>query len=277
MDRQSLAGRTAVITGAARGLGRECALRFAAEGADLLLLDIAADLDGVGYPLGTRAQLDHTAALCEAHGSAVVAVAADVRDPAGVTDAVGQALARFHGVDVLVNNAGIATPSGVPLHEFGEEDWALMLDVDLSGAWRMIKAVVPVMIEQRSGSIVNVSSTAGLVGYRHFAGYVAAKHGLIGLTRAAALDYAPHRIRVNALCPGSVRDNPLVEGRMLVEIARSLELPAADHEEIFLRDQPMNALIESSDIAGAALWLAGDDSRQVTGTVVTVDGGFSSR
>jgi NAD(P)-dependent dehydrogenase (short-subunit alcohol dehydrogenase family) len=133
------------------------------------------------------------------------------------------------------------------------------------------------MIDQRCGSIINVASTAGLVGYRHFAGYVAAKHGLIGLTKSAALDYAPFRVRVNALCPGSVRDDPLVEGRMLAEIARSLHLPAGDHEDIFLRDQPMNALIEPADIAGAAVWLAGDDSRQVTGSVITVDGGFTSR
>ncbi|MGW5863083.1 mycofactocin-coupled SDR family oxidoreductase [Streptomyces sp. NPDC055239] len=273
----SLEGKTVVITGAARGLGRECAVRFAREGADLALLDIAGDLDGVGYPLGSRSQLAHTAELCEQQGSAVTAAAVDVRDTAQVETAVKEALARFDTVDVLVNNAGIAAPSGVVLHEISEPDWSLMLDVDLSGAWRMIKAVAPAMTEQKSGSIINISSTAGLVGYRNFSGYVTAKHGLIGLTKAAALDYAPHRIRVNALCPGSVRDNPLVEGRMLVEIARSLDVPTGEYEGLFLRDQPMNALIESSDIAGAALWLAGDDSRQVTGSVITVDGGFTSR
>ncbi|MFD7453907.1 mycofactocin-coupled SDR family oxidoreductase [Kitasatospora sp. NPDC059827] len=272
-----LTDRTAVITGAARGLGRACALRFAREGADLVLLDLAGDLDGVDYPLGSRSQLDHTAELCEEHGSAVVTAAVDLRDPAGVQEAVGRALERFHRIDVLVNNAGIAAPSGRPVHETSERDWALMLDVNLSGAWRMIRAVAPGMVEQGSGSIINVSSTAGLVGYRYFAGYVAAKHGLIGLTKAAALDYAPHRIRVNALCPGSVRDDPLVEGRMLTEIARSLDLPADGHEEAFLRDQPMNALVEPADVAGAALWLAGDDSRRVTGTVLTVDGGFVTR
>ncbi|MBK3562591.1 SDR family oxidoreductase [Streptomyces sp. MBT62] len=273
----SLEGKTVVITGAARGLGRECAVRFADEGADLALLDIAGDLDGIGYPLGSRSQLDHTAELCEQRGSAVAVAAVDVRDEAQVEAAVREALARFHTIDVLVNNAGIAAPSGVVLHEISEPDWSLMLDVDLSGTWRMIKAVAPAMVGQKSGSIINVSSTAGLVGYRNFSGYVTAKHGLIGLTKAAALDYAPHRVRVNALCPGSVRDNPLVEGRMLAEIARALDVPAGEYEDIFLRDQPMNALIESSDIAGAATWLAGDDSRQVTGSVITVDGGFTSR
>lgn len=272
-----LEGKTAIITGAARGIGRECAVRFAREGADLALLDIAADLPGVGYPLGSREQLEHTAKLCEREGAAVITARTDVRDPAAVRSAVDAALDRFGTVDVLVNNAGIAAPSGSPVHEIEESDWALMLDVDLSGAWRTTKAVAPVMVARRSGSIVNVASTAGLVGYRDFAAYVAAKHGLVGLTRAAALDYAPHRVRVNALCPGSVRDDPVAEGRMLVEIARSLRLPAERHEEFFLRDQPMNALVEASDVAGAAVWLAGDDAARVTGAVLTVDAGFTVR
>ncbi|QKW35627.1 mycofactocin-coupled SDR family oxidoreductase [Actinomadura sp. NAK00032] len=273
----ALAGRTVILTGAARGIGRECAVRFAREGADLALLDIAADLPGVGYPLGSREQLDHTAELCEREGAAVLSAAVDVRDPAAVGAAVDTALDRFGTVDVLVNNAGIAAPSGAPVHEIAEPDWALMLDVDLSGAWRMTKAVAPVMVARRSGSIVNVASTAGLVGYRDFAAYVTAKHGLVGLTRAAALDYAPHRVRVNALCPGSVRDDPLVEGRMLAEIARSLRLPDDGYEELFLRDQPMNALVEPADVAAAALWLAGDDAVRVTGAVLTVDAGFTVR
>ncbi|MFI5930585.1 SDR family oxidoreductase [Actinoplanes sp. NPDC051494] len=272
-----LAGKTAIITGAARGLGRACALRFAGEGADLLLLDITRDLADVPYPLGSAGQLDHTAALCERAGAATVTAAVDVRDARQCALAVDRALDRFGTVDVLVNNAGIASPSGKITHDITEREWSLMLDVDLSGAWRMMKAVAPVMVGRRSGSIINVSSTAGTVGYRHFASYVAAKHGLIGLSRAAALDYAPMRVRVNALCPGSVRDDPVLEGRMLGEIARSLEVPVAEHERIFVRDQPMNALIEPSDIANAALWLAADDSRQVTGSVLTVDGGFTSR
>ncbi|MFB7300044.1 SDR family oxidoreductase [Streptomyces rubiginosohelvolus] len=274
--RGALDGRTVLITGAARGLGRACALRFAREGASLVLLDIGGNDEGVPYPLGSAAQLAATAGRCEEQGAAVLPVSADVRDSTAVADAVEQALDRFGAVDVLVNNAGIAAPSGKAVHEITDAEWELMLDTDLSGAWRMMRAVLPGMVARRHGSIVNISSTAGLVGYRHFAGYVAAKHGLIGLTKAAALDYAPHRIRVNALCPGSVHDDPTVDGRMLSEIARSLHVPVKDHEEIFLRSQPMNALIDPADVAGAALWLAGDDSPQVTGSVLTVDGGFTA-
>ncbi|SDT44389.1 NAD(P)-dependent dehydrogenase, short-chain alcohol dehydrogenase family [Streptomyces sp. TLI_053] len=272
-----LQGMTAVVTGAARGLGRACAVRFAEEGADLVLVDIGGQLPGVPYPLGTENQLGHTADLCRERGAAVLTESADVRDLDACAAVAEQALERFGAVQVLVNGAGIAAPSGKATHEISGDEWQLMIDTDLTGAWHMIKAFAPAMVARREGSIVNVSSTAGLVGYRNFAGYVAAKHGLIGLTKAAALDYAPYRVRVNALCPGSVRDDPLVEGRMLAEIARSLEVAVEEHEEVFTRAQPMNRLIEPQDIAGAALWLAGRDSFQVTGTTLTVDGGFVAK
>ncbi|MCK2244591.1 MULTISPECIES: SDR family oxidoreductase [unclassified Crossiella] len=272
-----LAGQAVLITGAARGLGRATALACAREGADLVLTDVCADLPGVPYLLGTTSQLDHTAALCRAQGAAVLTTPLDVRDGDQVRAAVALAQDRFERLDVVVNNAGIAAPSGRPVHEITEEEWALMLDVDLSGAWRVIRAVGAAMAAQRSGSIVNIASTAGLVGYRHFAGYVAAKHGLIGLTKAAALDLAPAKVRVNAVCPGSVRDDAAVEGRMLAEIARSLDVPLAEHESAFLAAQPMNALVEPEDVAGAVVYLASAESRQVTGSVLTVDGGFSAR
>jgi NAD(P)-dependent dehydrogenase (short-subunit alcohol dehydrogenase family) len=272
-----LSGKTAIITGAARGVGRACAVAFAREGADLVLLDLGTDLPGVPYPLGSASQLAHTADACREHGAAVLTRLADVRDLAALQATVDDAYLRFGRVDTVVNNAGIAAPSGKTTDEITEDEWQLMIDVDLSGAWRMTKAVGKLMTAQRAGSIVNVASTAGLVGYRHFAGYVAAKHGIVGLTKASALDYAPVKVRVNALCPGSIRDDPAVEGRMLSEIARSLEVPVAEHEQTFLQAQPMNALIEPADVAAAAVWLASDESRQVTGSVLAVDGGFSAR
>ena len=272
-----LQGKTAIITGAARGLGRACAVAFACEGADLTLVDVAGQLPGVPYPLGSESQLEHTAELCRQAGAAVIVRQADVRDLSALEEAAADTQERFGSIDILVNNAGIAAPSGKAAHEIDEAEWHLMIDVDLSGAWRAIRAVGGRMLRQRSGSIINIASTAGLVGYRYFAGYVAAKHGLVGLTKAVALDYAPHKVRVNALCPGSVRDDAGVEGRMLSEIARSLDVPVAEHEETFIQMQPMNALIEPDDIARAALWLAGDESRQMTGSVLTIDGGFTAR
>lgn len=272
-----LHGKSVLITGAARGLGRATAVACAAEGADLTLLDICADLPGVPYPLGTAGQLEHTAALCREAGAAVLTTTADIRDLRAVRGAVTRAEDRFGRIDVAVNNAGIAAPSGRPVHEIDEDEWSLMIDVDLSGAWRVIREVGKAMSARRGGSIVNVASTAGLVGYRHFAGYVAAKHAVVGLTKAAALDYAPTKVRVNAVCPGSVRDDTRAEGRMLAEIARALEVPVHEHEKTFVEAQPMNALIEPEDIAAAVVFLASDESRQITGSVLTVDGGFSVR
>lgn len=272
-----LAGKRALITGAARGIGRACAVAFAREGADLVLVDLCADLPGCPYPLGTAAQLGTTAELCRAEGGAALEYVADVRSTAALRAAVDAGLDRYGDLDILVNNAGIAAPSGRMTHEIDDDDWMLMLDVDLSGSWRAIRAVAPHLVERRSGSIINVSSTAGMVGYRHFAAYVAAKHGLVGLTRAAALDYAPFGVRVNALCPGSVRDDPALEGRMLAEIARCLGVPTADHERVFAGSQPTNRLVEAADVAAAAVWLAGDAAAAVTGAVIPVDGAFTAR
>ncbi|KFG08662.1 SDR family oxidoreductase [Streptomyces scabiei] len=272
-----LHGKSVLVTGAARGLGRATALACATEGADLVLLDICADLPGVPYPLGTPGQLEHTAALCRRAGAAVLTTEADIRDLRAVREAVTRAEDRFGRIDVVVNNAGIAAPSGKPVHEIGEDEWSLMIDVDLSGAWRVIREVGKAMSARRAGSIVNVASTAGLVGYRHFAAYVAAKHAVVGLTKAAALDYAPTKVRVNAVCPGSVRDDARAEGRMLAEIARALDVPVHEHEKTFVEAQPMNALIEPEDVAAAVVFLASDESRQITGSVLTVDGGFSIR
>ncbi|RDG36797.1 SDR family oxidoreductase [Streptomyces corynorhini] len=273
----ALEGRTAVITGAARGAGRACALAFAAQGADLVLLDVAAPIPGVPYPMGSRSQLDHTADSCRRLGADVLVAAVDVRDLAALTELRERTHDRFGAPHVLVNNAGIVAPSGRPVHETAEADWQLMVDVDLGGAWRATKVFVPAMVERRAGTIINIASTAGLVGYRNFAGYVAAKHGLIGLTKASALDYASYGVRVNAVCPGNIRDEPAMDGRMLSEVARALDIPQAGHDELFTADQPMNTLVDPADVAAAALWLACDASRRVTGTTLTVDAGYAAR
>lgn len=272
-----LRDKTVVITGAARGIGRACAVRAAAEGADLVLLDIAGDVPEIPYPLGSADQLAHTAELCRENGAAVLVAEADVRSLPAVEPVIAAAVDRFGRLDALINNAGVGAPSGKAAHDFTEEEWRVVLDVNLSGPWRLTKAVAPVMVAQRAGSIVNVSSTAGLVGYRHFAGYVASKHGVVGLTKAAALDYAPLNIRVNALCPGPVRDDPAVDGQMTAVVADALGISYEEQEAVYLESVATDALVDPADVASAAIWLAGDDSRNVTGTVLTVDAGFSAR
>lgn len=272
-----LRDKAVVITGAARGIGRAIAVACASEGADVVLLDIAADLPGCPYPLGTADQLAATAKLCAEYAVTATHHIVDVRDGTAVSAAIEETLDRFGRVDVLVNNAGLATPAGTPIHEVTEEQWRLILDVDLDGAWRMLRSTAPGMVRNGRGSVINIASTAGLVGYRYFGAYVAAKHALVGLTKAAALDLAPHGVRVNAVCPGSVHDDPDLDGRMLGEIARALGLPVAEHERTFVTDQPANRLVRAQDVARTCVWLASDEATDVTGAAITVDGGFTAR
>ncbi len=271
------ASDVAVVTGAARGVGRAVAVALARARFDLVLVDIGNELPGVGYPMGTVAQLEQTAASCRKDGAVVELVVGDLRSAATAEQAAACALERFGRVDTLVNCAGLAGPSGKAVHELSDEDWALVMDVNLNAPWRMVRAVAPAMVEQRRGSIVNVSSTAGVVGYRHFASYVASKHGLIGLTKAAALDLAPFGVRVNAVSPGSIRDDLGLVGHMLSAIAGYLSVPADSYETVFRQQQPTNALVEAEDVAATVLWLAGDGARSTTGATIVVDGGFSVR
>jgi NAD(P)-dependent dehydrogenase (short-subunit alcohol dehydrogenase family) len=276
-DSEPRPGRTAIVTGAARGVGRAVATSLAQAGYDLVLVDIGADIPGVGYPMGTPRQLEATADACRARDAIVETLIGDVRRPETGDQAVACARDRFGRIDTLVNCAGLAGPSGRAVHELEFAEWTLVMDVNLNAVWQMIRSVAPTMVGQRHGSVVNISSTAGVVGYRSFASYVTSKHGLIGLTKAAALDLAPHGIRVNAVSPGSIRDEPELDGRMLSAIADYLAVPAEVHEAVFREQQPTNALVEAEDVASAVVWLAGDGSRSTTGATVVVDGAFSVR
>jgi len=272
-----LHGKVVLITGSARGLGRACALQFAREGADLVLIDLCRDLEGVPYPMGSHDQLERTAELCRNEGSAVLASALDIRDVDALAQTFAQAKARFERLDGVVNSAGIVAPAGKPFYEMEEAEWRLLIDIDLTSAWKVCRLAARAMLPQGSGSIVNIASTAGLVGYRYFAAYVAAKHGVVGLTKAAALDLAPLGVRVNALCPGSVRDDLATEGVMLSAIADALGLASDEYETEFSRLQPTNALVEPASVAAAAAFLVSDGSSGMTGSIITVDGGFSSQ
>ncbi len=266
-----------LVTGAARGIGRATAIAFAEAGASVGVLDICAQIEEVPYPLGTREQLEETARRCRAAGSVAASYLADIRDPEQVRAAVGACRDELGAVDVLVNNAGLVGPAGVPAHELDERAWTTMIDVDLSGVWRCAKAVLPDMVARRSGAIVNVASTAGLVAFPHFANYVAAKHGVVGLTKALALDYAPHSIRVNAVCPTSVKDEPELDSGMLAGVAGMLGVGASDYEALSLPHHPLGSLVTAGDVAGTIVWLASDAAARLTGAIIPVDAGFTSR
>jgi NAD(P)-dependent dehydrogenase (short-subunit alcohol dehydrogenase family) len=265
------------ITGAARGVGRATALAFAQTGARLLLSDICAQIPECPYPLATEAQLEETARRCRAAGAEVLTARVDVRDQGQIDDAVARCRETLGPVTVLVNNAGLVGPAGAPAHQLDEAEWTTVVDVDLNGVWRCAKAALPDMIAAHRGSIVNISSTAGLVAFPYFANYVAAKHGVIGLTKALALDCAPHGIRVNAVCPTSVRDEPELDSAMLAGVASMLGVEAEDYEALSLPHHPLGALVTAADVAGAILWLASDAALRTTGTVITVDAGFTAR
>jgi NAD(P)-dependent dehydrogenase (short-subunit alcohol dehydrogenase family) len=266
-----------LVTGAARGIGRATAIAFAQSGASVGLLDVCAQIAEVPYPLARREQLAETARRCRATGSEAGEYVADVRDPEQVQAAVDACRRELGAVDVLVNNAGLVGPAGLPAHELDELAWRTMIDVDLSGVWRCAKAVLPEMVARRCGTIVNVASTAGLVAFPHFANYVAAKHGVIGLTKALALDYAPHSIRVNAVCPTSVKDDPDLDSGMLAGVAGMLGVGDSDYEALSLPHHPLGALVTAGDVAGAIVWLASGAAARVTGAVVPIDAGFTSR
>jgi NAD(P)-dependent dehydrogenase (short-subunit alcohol dehydrogenase family) len=268
---------TVLVTGAARGVGRATAVAFAEEGADLLLVDVCEPIEGVPYELGTHEHLEETAERCRRSGARVLGAPVDVRSQEEIDAAVARGARELGTVSVLVNNAGLVGPAGSPAHELDESEWTLVLDVNVSGPWRCAKAVLPGMVAAGGGSIVNVASTGGLVGFRLFANYVTAKHALIGLTRALALDYAEHGIRVNAVCPTSVRDRSDLDSAMLGAVADMLGATLDEYEELSVIQHPLGRLVEAEDVAAAAIWLASEAARSITGAVIAVDGGFTAR
>ncbi len=209
-----LAGQIAFITGAAHGQGRATALAMAREGVHIAALDVARPLAYPGYAMGSAGDLETLAGECRERGVECLTFAADVRDDAAIAGAVDAVVARFGRIDVLFNNAGIC---GYGLaHELTEPAWDAMLDINLKGAWLVARRIIPVMIGQKSGVIVNNSSVAGLRGMARLSHYAASKWGLVGLTKSWAIELAPYNIRVVALCPTGV-NTPMNDGLAMLE------------------------------------------------------------
>lgn len=270
----SLEGRVALVTGAARGQGRSHAVALAAAGADVVAVDLCSDIDTVGYGLGTADDLAETARQVEALGRRVVARRADVRDTEALRDAVDAGVGELGRLDVVAANAGILSSGS--LGELGERAWRDMIDVNLTGVWRTTKVAVPHLLAGgRGGSIVLTSSVAGLKSYPNVAHYVAAKHGVVGLMRALAVELAPHGVRVNTVNPTQV-DTDMIQN----DVMYRLFVPEEENptKEQFAAASRATALlpvdwIESSDVSNALVFLASDASRYVTGVALPIDAG----
>jgi NAD(P)-dependent dehydrogenase (short-subunit alcohol dehydrogenase family) len=239
-----LSGRAALITGAASGIGRASALAFASAGASVALLDI--DAGG----------LADTAAAVRAAGARAEVLVADVRDLRAVTGAVGRAVEAFGRLDAALNNAGVPGPY-VPLDEYSEEDFMRILQVDLAGVWRCMRAEIRYMRARGTGAIVNTSSMLGAAAMPDNGAYVAAKHGVHGLTRAAAVELGGTGIRVNAIAPGVTRTG----------------MTSAASDDL-LRTVPLGRIAEPEEIATAAVWLCSPEASYITGSVLVADGGW---
>jgi SDR family mycofactocin-dependent oxidoreductase len=273
MPEYDFSGKVALVTGAARGQGESHALAYADHGADVVALDTGGNLADVPYNLGSSEDLAATVDAIEDRGQRGLGVEADISDSAAVADAVDRAVEAFGRIDILANNAGIATPSSVL--EMSEATWDTLLDINLKGTWLCSKHAAERMVEQGDGGkIVSTSSSAGLVGQPGLAHYSAAKHGVIGLTKAMALELADHDINVNAVCPSAV-ETPLlpetaeVYGTEAFERISELGGPPSvfpDHE-----------LLEPRDVTEAYLWLSSEAARYVTGSAIPVDAGNTAK
>jgi len=264
-----LEGQVAFITGAAHGQGRATALALAREGARICAFDLARPLAYPGYALGTPDELATLAAEVEALGSACATFTGDVRDDATVTAAVSGTVERFGRIDILFNNAGICA-YGLA-HELTEDAWDAMIDINLKGAWLVARRVIPVMIDQRSGVIVNNSSIAGLRGMGRLSHYAASKWGLTGLTKSWAIELAQYGIRVNSIHPTGV-NTPMNDGLAWLEGATPQEI--AERSAGNLLPVPW---VEPEDVAEAVLYLATDRGRYITGTQLVLDAGLLTR
>ena len=247
-DNESFTGKVAFVTGAANGIGRATALAFARAGASVVVADIA--------ERGNR----ETARLVEQQGGRALAVKCDVTQADDVKAALEKTVAAFGRLDFAFNNAGIEPGKPAPTADYDEEEWNRIIDIDLRGVFLCMKYEIPLMLKQRGGAIVNTSSGAGIIGIK---GSAAAKHGVIGLTKSAALDYAASNIRINAVCPGYI-DTPMMdrftggtpEGRAKV-----------------ISEEPIGRMGKPEEIAATVVWLCSDAAAFVIGHAMVVDGG----
>jgi SDR family mycofactocin-dependent oxidoreductase len=274
-----VAGKVALVTGAARGQGRSHALALAEQGADLVLIDSVAPISSIGYPMPVKADLTGVADEITALGQRACAFDVDVRDLTGLMKAVDSAVSALGRLDVIVANAGVLGATA-RTWELSEEQWQVVIDINLTGVFNTMKACMGHMIDAgNGGSVILISSIAGLRGVPHVADYVSAKHALVGLAGSLANEVAEYGIRVNTVHPTNVR-TPMIDNDVSAKIFRpDLDSPTLDDGLETL--QRINLLpvpwIEAEDVSAAVLWLASQESRYVTGAAIPIDAGMLSK
>jgi (+)-trans-carveol dehydrogenase len=267
-------GKVAFITGAARGQGRSHAVRLAEEGADIIAIDICAQIDSVPFPMARPEDLEETVAQVEALDRRIVAVQADVRDHAAVQRAVDDGVAQLGRLDIVSANAGIYS-HGL-LADMEPQTWQDMIDVNLSGVYYTCRAAIPhLMAGGRGGSMILTSSSVGIRAIANLGHYGSAKHGVVGLMRTLALELAPHMIRVNSIHPTSVDTDMIHNDSMYSLLMPGVAEPSREMCGQIL--EGINALpvpwVEPRDISNAVLFLASDEARYITGVTLPVDCG----
>jgi NAD(P)-dependent dehydrogenase (short-subunit alcohol dehydrogenase family) len=242
------------VTGAGSGIGKATALSFGREGGKVVVTDI------------NEAAAQALVAELIAVGVEAIALKVDISKRTDVENAVKTAVETFGRLDCAVNSAGIAGTVSLPTHEYPEDDWMQMITINLTGTWYCVKAELTQMLAQGGGTIVNIASAAGLVGQPTNVPYAASKHGVVGLTKTAAIEYATQNIRVNAICPTAIETPMLMEGRR--KLAHN---PEALEQAKNL--QRMKRMGQPQEVADVALWLCSDESSFITGHAMAVDGG----